>query len=175
MVTEWFRARLSAVLAPSRNSRPAKSRGTQRPRLEMLEDRSVPSNIHLVGDPTFAVDGGTMTVEGKLAGLGNKDIKITVDAEGTATFDVRNPAGNEAPGITKKVNGSSSVIVEQTAFDNGHYDFSIDVTLNAGPVDLPNPQWTATLTGVTFESVSITVTQLPNGKPIDLGTFSFTG
>ena len=175
MVSRWLSSCWSAVRAPGRKSSlAARLPGTRRPRLEVLEDRTVPSNIHLIDPPTFSLNGTTLTVEGKLAGLGNKDIRITVDATGTANFDVRNPAGNEAPGISKKVGGSTSVTVEAIAFDNGHFDFSIDVTLDTGTVDLPNPQWTATLNSVTFETVTITVTQLPNGKPVVLGTFDVT-
>jgi hypothetical protein len=172
MWSRLFKSRRSVVGEPrrTRNS-PKKWPAAHRPELEMLEDRAVPANIHLVGDPTFTLVDGTLTVEGKLAGLGNKDIQIIVDAEGTATFDVRNPAGNVAPGISKKVDGSQSITVERTAFDNGHYDFSIDVTFDTGTLDLPNDQWTATLVGVDLEAVTITVSQIPKGQTV---TFDFT-
>jgi hypothetical protein len=159
MVSQWFKS-LSAVLTSTRKSRPASKRpGSFRPRMEVLEDRTVPANIHLIGDPTFSLVGTTLVVDGKLAGLGNKDIKIDVVAEGTATYDVTNPAGNEAPGISKKVGGSNTVTITKVQIEkNGNYVFSIGVNLNTN-VDLPNSQWTATLTSVTFESVSFSVTQ----------------
>src|SRR5215217_3450752 len=109
MVSQWFKS-LSAVLTSTRKSRPASKRpGNFRPQMEVLEDRTVPANIHLIGDPTFSLAGTTLVVEGKLAGLGNKDIKIDIVAEGTVTYDVTNPAGNVAPGISKKVGGTNTI------------------------------------------------------------------
>jgi hypothetical protein len=174
MVARLFKSCLSAVLAPRRRSTPAAKRPTsQRPCLEVLEDRTVPSNVHLIGEPTVAFNSSTntLTVAGKLAGLGNKDFNIAVNVAGDVNFDVRNPAGNEAPGITKKVNGSTNVTVDKSAIQNGNYNFTITVPINVGTVELPNPQWTATFVSATF-NVGVVVTQ--GHDTINLGTFDVT-
>jgi hypothetical protein len=135
MVSRWFDSCLNAVLAPRRKVRPAAKRPTtHRPRLEVLEDRTVPSNVHLIGDPTIAFNSGTntLTVEGKLAGLGNQDFNIAVTVAGELNFDVRNPAGNVAPGITKKVNGFTDVTVDKSAIQNGNYNFTISIPITGG-------------------------------------------
>src|SRR5262245_20791987 len=139
MVSRLLKSCLNAVLAPRRKSNPAAKRSaSQRPRLEVLEDRTALSNVHLIGVPTLAFNSqtNTLTVEGKLAGLGNKDFTIAVNVAGEVKFDVRNPAGNEAPGITKKVNGSTDVTVDKSAIQNGNYNFTISVPLNGGEVKL---------------------------------------
>ena len=48
---------------------------------------------------------------------------------------------------------------------------AISVPIDTGTVELPNPQWTATLTGGSFD-VTIVVTQ--GHETTNLGTFSFT-
>jgi hypothetical protein len=169
MVPRWLTSSLSAVLAPRRKTRPA----AHRPRVEGLEDRTALSNVHLVGDLSveFRPRTDTLTVSGKLAGLGNKDFDIAVSVTGEVHFDVRNPAGQEAPGITKKVNGFTDVTVDQSAIQNGTYTFTVSVPLNVGPLGLPNSQWTATFEGGTFD-VSVVVTQ--GKETTNLGTFQVT-
>jgi hypothetical protein len=162
MVSRWFKSCRNTALAPRRRaSQAAKGPATRRPLLEALEDRTALSNILLVGDPTVAFNAGTktLTVEGKLAGLGNQDFNIAVTVAGEVKFDVRNPAGNEAPGITKKVNGFTEVTVVKSAIQNGNYNFTISVPIDVGTVKLPNPQWTATFVGASFDG-TIVVRQL---------------
>jgi hypothetical protein len=174
MVSRLFKSCLNAVLAPRKKASPAAKRpATQRPRLEVLEDRTALSNVHLVGDPTVAFNAGTntLTVEGKLAGLGNKDFTIAVTVAGEVNFDVRNPAGHEAPGITKKVNGFTDVTIDKSAIQNGNYNFSISVPVSGGTAALPNPQWTATFASAAFD-VTLVVTQ--GHDTVNLGTFHVT-
>src|SRR5262245_58075083 len=170
MVARLLKSCLNAVL-PRKTSPAAKRPAGHRPRLAVLEDRTALSHVHPVGDPTvvFNSQTNTLTVAGKLAGLGNKDFNIAATVAGEVNFDVRNPAGNEAPGITKKVNGFTDVTVDKSAIQNGNYNFTIFVPINVGTVDLPNPQWTATFVSATFD-VSIVVTQ--GHETTDLGTFT---
>jgi len=174
MMSRLLKSCLNAVLAPRRKSKPAAKRpASRRPRLEVLEDRTALSNVHLVGEPTLAFNPqtNTLTVEGKLAGLGNKDFTISVNVVGEVNFDVKNPAGNEAPGITKKVNGTTDVTIDKTAIQNGNYNFTISVPLSGGTVALPNPQWTATFVSGSFD-VTVVVTQ--GNDTVNLGTFDVT-
>jgi hypothetical protein len=64
--------------------------------------------------------------------LGDFDIAVTVAGE--VNFDVRNPAGNEAPGITKKVNGFTDVTIDKSAIQNGNYNFTIYAPMTGGTV-----------------------------------------
>src|SRR5262249_17432204 len=100
-----------------------------------------------------------------------KDFDIAVNVAREVKFDVKNPAGNEAPGITKKVNGFTEVTVDKSAIENGNYNFSISVPIDVGTPDLPNPQWPATFVSATFD-VSIVVIQ--GHKATDLGTVTVT-
>jgi hypothetical protein len=173
MLSRWFNARPRAVTEPRRKARPAPQRPlAHRPWLEVLEDRTALSNVHLIGAPTVAFDPhtSTVTVAGKLAGLGNQDFTISVAVAGEVNFDVRNPAGNVAPGITKKVNGSVDVTIDRSAIQNGNYNFTISVPIDT-TVNLPNPQWTATFVSASFD-VTIVVTQGHN--TVNLGTFEIT-
>ena len=174
MIRGWVASFRNALLEPRRKNKPSLQRPTtHRPWLEVLEDRTALSNVHLIGDPTIAFNAATntLTVSGKLAGLGNKDFDIAVSVAGEVNFDVRNPAGNEAPGITKKVNGFTDVTVDKSAIQNGNYNFSISVPISGGTVDLPNPQWTATFASASFD-VTIVVTQ--GHDTINLGSFDVT-
>src|SRR5262245_4613102 len=59
------------------------------------------ANVHLIGEPEVTDLGEQVKVCLKLAGLGNKDVKITVAATGTATILGFNPGGNQPPGQNK--------------------------------------------------------------------------
>src|SRR5262245_26026301 len=169
MLTSWLKSCLSALL-PGPKPSPTRRTTPRRPRLEALEDRCTPANVHLVGDLGVVFDGDAVTASGKLAGLGNKDFVITADLEGTASFTAHNPAGNPVPGISKKISGSTSQQVDQSAIQNGTYTFTIVVAIDVSPPQLPNPQWTAVLNSLSID-VSISVQQ--GNKTTDLGTFHF--
>jgi hypothetical protein len=51
--------------------------------------------------PTFTDNGTTLSCTGDLAGLGNGDIVITVEATGSGSTIVYNQGGNPAPGQNK--------------------------------------------------------------------------
>src|SRR5947209_8545613 len=67
---------------------------------------AVAANPHFVSGPTFSTSNGALTVSGKIAGLGNKDVTIVVSAQATVTCT--NNGGNVPPGQTQTVSGSVS-------------------------------------------------------------------
>lgn len=123
------------------------------------------ANLHFVGRPTAAADGETVVVTGKVAGLGNEDITVTVEVDGEVVVFSINPGGNEPPGQNKE---PFSAVESQTfvpSDDNGHFTFTIVVDLSEAiqaAVDaheVPNPNWEKEAGPVTLDSATVTVTQ----------------
>ena len=123
------------------------------------------ANVHFVKSPTFTDNGTTLTTTGKLAGLGNGDIKITLSVTGTATkITCTNPGGNQAPGQNKPgVTASGTQTISRDEVKNG--TVSIRVTtlepaqLTPKQAGCPNNRWTARIDDVEFTSATITVVQ----------------
>jgi hypothetical protein len=84
------------------------------------------SNAHFVGTPTYTISGNTLTVSGKVAGLGDVDeITVTVDADAACI----NP-GSKHPKAANKESFSS---VGHIPVQNGKANFSQDVTATFSP------------------------------------------
>ena len=112
---------------------------------------------HFVGTPTCTDIGTQVQCTGKVAGLGGTTFTITVSAPATATVTCTNPAGNVAPGqtFTTTVTGTSGPF---TTPRNGQAPFTVTSTApTAPPGSCPNPQWTATVTDVTFGPATVTL------------------
>ena len=126
--------------------------------LESLEDRRLISSPHYVAGPTFTDNGTTLTASGSVAGLGNEDVTVLLNATGTATVVGVNPAGNVAPGQTQDVNVSGTQTI--TDVKNGRVNFSVTTieptATNAG---LPNKKWTPVVTDVDFTGATLSVQQ----------------
>ena len=102
------------------------------------------ANPHFVGAPTFSTANGALTVSGKIAGLGNKDVTIVV--QGTATVTCTNRGGNVPPGQTETVSGT----VSNLRPENGQVTFS--VTTAQVTDTCPGPMTpTATFTSATVQ------------------------
>jgi len=126
--------------------------------IESLESRQLLSSPHYVVGPTFTDNGTTLTASGSVAGLGNEDVTVLLNAQGTATIICSNPAGHIAPGQTKDVNVSGSQTI--TDVKNGRVDFSVTTAEPTPPPDAcPNPKWTAKVTNVDFNSATLIVQQ----------------
>ena len=123
------------------------------------------ANLHFVGRPTATVDGDNVVVSGKVAGLGNQDITVTVEVNGEVVVFCINPGGNEPPGQNKE----PFTAVESQTFvpsaDNGQFTFQIVVDIAAAvqaAVDAhecPNPNWEKEAGDVTLDSATVTVEQ----------------
>ena len=123
------------------------------------------ANLHFVGRPTATADGDTVVVSGKVAGLGNEDITVTVEVDGEVVVFCINPGRNDPPGQNKE----PFTAVESQTFvpseDNGQFTFTIVVDLAAAiqaAVDAhecPNPNWEKEAGDVTLDSATVTVEQ----------------
>jgi hypothetical protein len=130
---------------------------------------------HFVGTPTCTDEGTTVACTGKVAGLGGTTFEITVAAEGIATVECTNPAGNVAPGqdTAVDVSGSSGPLATPR---NGSFRFNLE---SDDPEPLPptptcpNARWTANITDVTFGDA--TVTLLEDNVVSDTITVPVTG
>jgi hypothetical protein len=125
------------------------------------------ANPHIVGSTTTTVDGDTVTITGKIAGLGDVGAGV-VTGTATLSFDVNcsNPQGRAAPGqqgVTLDAGGTGSLA--ETADSNGNYTFTVvfDVPLEPSKAfGCPNNKWdaqpanlTATLTGLFVDGEEI--------------------
>jgi len=116
------------------------------------------ANPHFVRGPAFSDRGTQLLVTGTVAGLGNEDIDVVVDAEGFATVECENPAGNVAPGQTTEVDVSGSA--NDVQVKNGKATFRVLTDEpTVGDEACPNPKWTPTVTDVEFTEATITIFQ----------------
>jgi hypothetical protein len=122
-------------------------------------------------NPSFVDNGLTLTAVGNLAGLGNEDLLITLDATANPTATCANPAGaTQPPGQNPaEVDVTGSQAIPADEIKNGNVSFNVTtqppVTPIPGAPDCPNPQWTETITDLAFTSATITVEQ-PMGTTV---------
>jgi hypothetical protein len=81
---------------------------------------------HFVGTPTFSIDGSSLTVEGKIAGLGNED---RVNVQVTADVECVNPGGNKPSADNKDEVAAEGDFPVQ----NGKALFSLTATASFQP------------------------------------------
>ena len=102
------------------------------------------SNAHFVGTPTATRSGNTLTVAGKVAGLGQvEEITVTVSADAQCV----NPGANKP----KAANKQSISTTADVPVQNGKAIFSFDLTATF------QPDCTPPMT-VEFSNVVVTVT-----------------
>jgi|SRR4028118_218727 len=116
-------------------------------------------NPHFIRGPFFSDQGTQLLVTGTVAGLGNEDIDVVVDATGIATVECINPGGNRAPGQDTTVDVSGEA--NDVQVKNGRATFRVltDEPTVTGAEACPNPQWTAEVIDVEFTSATITIFQ----------------
>ena len=122
------------------------------------------ANVHFKRNPTFTDLGTTLQACFSLAGLGNQDVTITLQSDGTATTFCISPGGNRAPGQNKTpVQSSGQISIPSTEIKNGN--LTACVTTQAPPTPspreagCPNNNWSTELEGVDFTTARIIVEQ----------------
>jgi hypothetical protein len=115
-------------------------------------------NVHLIGNLNTRDIGTQLLVGGKIAGLGEGDVTVVVNAQGVADVQCTNPGGNVAPGQDTAVSTSGSVTLPSPK--NGNLNFSLSTATPVIPSSAcPNAQWTATALDVEFSGGTFTVIQ----------------
>ena len=138
------------------------------------------NNVHIKSGPSFTDNGLTLTASGSLAGLGNTDILVNLNATANPTATCTNPSGqNKPPGQNPApvtVTGSESI--PASAIKNGNVAFTVTTSAPSpnpipGAPGCPGTSWTETITDMSFTSATITVQQ-PVGTTVlvDVCTFS---
>ena len=133
--------------------------------LALTVGTAVAANPHFIGEPTFTDLGTTLQSSGSIAGLGNQDVTIVLDAEGVASVTCTNKGGTQAPGQQKVIDVSGSV--SNLRPENGRVNFTVttaDPNLSSGSGNTksdgcPNGNWTSQITDVTFTSATLSVYQ----------------
>jgi len=105
------------------------------------------ANPHFQSGPTFTVSSDRLQTCGSLAGLGNQD--VTVKVEAAADVQCVNKGGNPPPGQRETTSGT----VSQLHPENGHLDFCVTTDALASPC----PK--SMKIQATFRSATITVSQ----------------
>jgi hypothetical protein len=118
------------------------------------------ASLHFVGRVSFEVDANTLSVSGKVAGLGNQqEASFTLDAVGQAYFTCFNQGGNAAPGqnpVTFAV--SDTRILRSDKNGSIVFDFGVTANPSGDPAVLcPNANWRTRLDRVEFSSATLTI------------------
>lgn len=126
------------------------------------------------GNPTFSDLGTTLKSCFCLAGLGNKDVTITIKATGFATTLCTNKGGNTAPGQNKTpVAPTVQQSFPATEIKNGNLCACLTTAIPPAPsakdAGCPNSNWSTSLTDVEFTSAEVIVVQ--GGKVVLDKTF----
>jgi hypothetical protein len=131
-------------------------------------------NPHFIGTPQFTDEGTQLRATGSIAGLGNENIDVQLDATGVATITCGNPGNNpDVPGQRTELTVTGTQ--EDIEVKNGRAFFNVlTAAPTADPAEVcPSRRWTATVTDVEFTSATITVIQ-PSGSGNEVLQQTFT-
>jgi hypothetical protein len=121
--------------------------------------------------PTFSQPTPTtLNASGALAGLGNYNTFVQLNASGVPDVTCTSPGGNESPGQNPgSVDVSGGQFIPVSSLDkNGNVPFSVTTsppaTITGKQGGCPNNNWTATINSIDFSSATIIVYQDFNGN-----------
>lgn len=116
---------------------------------------AVAQSGHFVQTQNCRDTGLTVTCSGKVAGLGGTTFEIQIIADGVASVECANPAGNVAPGQDFEFTAEGTTGT-QTTPRNGQFRYTVSTRAPSAPADsCPNPQWTATVVDVSFTTATL--------------------
>jgi hypothetical protein len=112
------------------------------------------------GNAPSCTDIGTQVeCDGKVAGLGGTTFEITIEADGIASVECRNPGGNVAPGQDTAVTVAGTTDPLPTP-RNGQFRFTV-TTDDPEPLPptptCPNEKWTPEIVDVTFTEATLSL------------------
>jgi hypothetical protein len=141
----------------------------------LLVTGALAANVHLKGgkraEPKYNDNGLTLSGSADLAGLGNADVYITIEAQGEATSTCTNPSGStQPPGQNPaEVTLTGGLSIPKEEIKNGSLKFSVTTEGPTSPIPgapgCPNGNWFQDITDVEFSSAKITVEQ-PQGTVV---------
>lgn len=138
--------------------------------------------VHLKGganaEPSFFDGGLALSGSGELAGLGNGDVLVTLNATANVAATCTNQGSHQAPGQNPApISVTGSQAIPEGEVKNGTTPFSV-ATVPPDPVipgarDCPNTNWTELIENLLFTSATITVEQ-PVGTVVLVVSCSFS-
>jgi hypothetical protein len=128
---------------------------------------AIPASTALAGRVQFkslTFSLGSLIAGGELAGLGNQDVAVVLEASGIPEVTCTNQGGTMAPGQNPpRVSArGSQFLVHQTYTKNGTSPFSVETAdpqtgLSAKALGCANNNWTAAITFVYWTDAVVTV------------------
>ena len=116
------------------------------------------------GEPVCTDIGTQLRCTAELAGLGNEDLSMTINANTAVSSACVSPGGNEAPGQNKVLGTTTTTsTIPGSAIKNGRARITATTTSPSTPTaqqaGCPNNNWTVRVVDVSFSNIRVTITQ----------------
>lgn len=136
---------------------------------------SFAGNVHF-SSVSFSL--GSLIAEGRVAGMGQEDVTIQLDATGVPTVECTNKSGKKVPGQNPpKVSArGSQFLVHESYTKNGSTPFWVETgepaPLDAVKAGCPNKNWTAKITFVAWTEATLSVFGTKSGALLEQQKYS---
>jgi hypothetical protein len=137
--------------------------------------------VNINKGPSFTDNGLYLSASGKLTGLGNTDIVVSLSATGHATATCTNPSGKKQPPghNPSPVTLTGTQAIPASEIKNGNVNFNVRTDTPVTPIPpsspdfaCPGSNWVETITDVSFTGATLTVEQ--GGIIVLTKTWSFS-